>query len=305
MTHPSKSEADPQNMRGFEALTDLPLLRRYAKSFEMATGVPFTIIPPNEENACVSSGDLLNPFCSFLNLTETGSKKCLEAQHRTNKIHKNQKGCCYAGLTKVSIPVMNGDRHIATLVSSQVFPEHPTRHKFETLMKKLGVELKNGSKRTVSQAYLDIPVIPIERFQAITELLDVFARHLAEDATRNSLAESEIEPKAVREAKLFVLSHYDSPITLDQVLQHVHASRFHFCKMFKKSTGITLTEYISRVRVEKAKVLLLDFSLRISDVVFSSGFGSIPQFNNVFKRIAGMSPTGYQKEIRKKHSSTG
>jgi len=66
-----------------------------------------------------------------------------------------------------------------------------------------------------------------------------------------------------------------------------------------------LTEYISRVRVEKAKILLLDFSLRISDVVFSSGFGSIPQFNNVFKRIAGMSPTGYRKEIRKKHSSTG
>ncbi len=298
-----KSQADPQGRLGFEKLTDLPLLKRYAKAFEMATGVPFTIIPPNESNACTSSGDLLNPFCSFLNRTEAGSKKCLEAQHRTNGVHQNHKGCCFAGLTKISIPVMNGEQHIATLVSNQAFPEHPTRQKFEKLMKKLGIELKNGSKGTVSKAYLDTPVIPLERFQAITELLDVFARHLAEDATRNSLAKSENEPKAVSEAKLFVHAHHDTPITLDQVLQHVHASRFHFCKIFKKSTGMTLTEYIARVRVEKAKVLLLDFSLRISDVVFSSGFGSIPQFNNVFKRIAGMSPTEYRRELRKDTTS--
>ena len=87
----------------------------------------------------------------------------------------------------------------------------------------------------------------------------------------------------------------EEPITLAQVVEHVNVSRFYFCKLFKKATGMTLTEYVSRIRVEKAKTLLVDPSLRISEIVFSAGFGSIPQFNSVFKRIVGMPPTDTAK----------
>jgi AraC-like DNA-binding protein len=82
------------------------------------------------------------------------------------------------------------------------------------------------------------------------------------------------------------------------VAQHVHVSPFHFCKLFKKATGMTLTEYVARVRVEKAKALLVDPSLRISEVVFAAGFGSIPRFNSVFKRYVGMPPTEYRATLR-------
>ena len=95
-------------------------------------------------------------------------------------------------------------------------------------------------------------------------------------------------------AKEFVGAHSHDHIPLVRVLHHVHASRFYFCKIFKKTTGITFTEYVARVRVEKAKALLLDSSLRVSEVVFAAGFGSIPQFNSVFKRFVGKSPTEYR-----------
>jgi AraC-like DNA-binding protein len=101
-------------------------------------------------------------------------------------------------------------------------------------------------------------------------------------------------------AKQFVLSHVQDPITLELVAQHVNVSRFHFCKIFKKATGMTLTEYVALVRVEKAKTLLVDVSVRISEVVFAAGFGSIPRFNSVFKRRVGMSPTEYRATL---HSS--
>jgi two-component system response regulator YesN len=61
---------------------------------------------------------------------------------------------------------------------------------------------------------------------------------------------------------------------------------------------MTLTEYIARVRVEKAKTLLVNPSLRISEVVFAAGFGSIPRFNSVFKRYVGMPPTEYRASLR-------
>ena len=95
-------------------------------------------------------------------------------------------------------------------------------------------------------------------------------------------------------AKAFIQANCEQPITLDQVAAHVHVSRFYFCKLFRKATGLTLTEYIARVRLEKAKSLLSDPSLRISEIVFAAGFGSIPQFNSVFKQIVGVSPTDYR-----------
>jgi len=67
------------------------------------------------------------------------------------------------------------------------------------------------------------------------------------------------------------------PLDFDELA--VHVSRFHFCKIFKKSTGMTLTEYVARIRIEKAMAMIADPSLRITEVVFASGFGSIPQFN--------------------------
>jgi len=81
-------------------------------------------------------------------------------------------------------------------------------------------------------------------------------------------------------------------------VQHVNVSRFYFCKLFKKATGMTLTEYVSRVRVEKAKALLVDPSMRVSEVVYASGFGSIPRFNSVFKRYVGVPPTEYRAGLR-------
>jgi YesN/AraC family two-component response regulator len=48
----------------------------------------------------------------------------------------------------------------------------------------------------------------------------------------------------------------------------MHVSTFYFCKIFKKATGLTFTEYLGRVRIEKAKALLLNPHLRISEIAY-------------------------------------
>ncbi|MEK7782224.1 MAG: helix-turn-helix transcriptional regulator [Verrucomicrobiota bacterium] len=60
---------------------------------------------------------------------------------------------------------------------------------------------------------------------------------------------------------------------------------------FRKATGLSFTEFVSRTRVEQAKKLLLNPNLRISEVAFAVGFQSISNFNRMFKRIVGRSPT--------------
>ena len=71
-------------------------------------------------------------------------------------------------------------------------------------------------------------------------------------------------------------------------------STFYSCKTFKKATGLTFTEYRGRVRIEKAKALVLNHHLRISDIAHEVGFQSLTHFNRIFRQITGESPTAFR-----------
>jgi AraC-like DNA-binding protein len=77
----------------------------------------------------------------------------------------------------------------------------------------------------------------------------------------------------------------------------VYTSKFYFCKIFKKATGINFTDYLARMRTERAKNLLLNRNLRVSEIAFEAGFQSLTHFNRVFKRILGQSPTDYRGQF--------
>jgi AraC-like DNA-binding protein len=72
---------------------------------------------------------------------------------------------------------------------------------------------------------------------------------------------------------------------------------FHFCKVFHKTTGLTFTDYVARVRLDDAKTQLLNPSRRISEVAYDVGFQSLTQFNRTFKRVFGQSPTEFRAHL--------
>jgi AraC-like DNA-binding protein/ligand-binding sensor protein len=283
-------------------LTRLPVVEYYETAFRKATGVSLKLVPPEEPKGRLAFGESENPFCALLTRTPGGCQACLETQQRVQRgVGRKlvpQQINCVAGLTDVAVPVVIGGQHVATLMSGQVFRREPTERDFLMVVKMVKDGLNDGWERKARKAYFATPVVTPERFQAIVQLLNVFAQYLADYASRQALACSDHEPSAVASAKQFVQSHVEETITLAEVVRHVHVNRFYFCKLFKKATGMTLTEYVARVRVEKAKTLLVDPSLRISEVVYAAGFGSIPRFNSLFKRYVGMPPTDYRATLR-------
>ncbi len=286
----------------FEDLARLPVVQFYETAFRKATGVSLKVVPPDEVPQFRDFGSAANDFCALVGSTPAGCAACQETECRArrNAARKlsTQQLHCYAGMTVVAAPVMMGGRHVATFLSGQIFRREPTERDFLMVLKMLGNGLSHDWVKKARQAYFATPVLTVERFQAAIQLLEVFAQYLAEFASRHAMAPMEAEPPAVASAKQFVQTHVEEPITLNQVIEHVHVSRFYFCKLFKKATGMTLTDYVARVRVEKAKALLSDPSRRISEVVFASGFGSIPRFNSVFKQHVGMAPTEYRAALR-------
>jgi len=81
------------------------------------------------------------------------------------------------------------------------------------------------------------------------------------------------------------------------VAKAVNVSAGYFSELFHKTTGMTFTEYVARVRVEKVKHLLANPQLQITTIAYDTGFKSLSQFNRVFKRVSGISPREYRLKL--------
>ena len=157
-----------------------------------------------------------------------------------------------------------------------------------------GVEV---DKEQLKRAYFDSRVLGPKEHDAIVKLLAIFAQHLAMVSNQVVVHQSHPEPTMITKAKDYIQEHQAEDLSLGQVAKAVNTSTFYFCKVFKKSTGINFTDYVSRVRIEKAKNLALNPNLRISEIAFEVGFQSLTHFNRVFKKITGLSPTEYRAQL--------
>jgi AraC-like DNA-binding protein len=107
------------------------------------------------------------------------------------------------------------------------------------------------------------------------------------------------EPAVVSRARQFIAENKHSPITLAKVAQASGASMFHFCTLFRATTGVKFTDYVARSRVEEARELLCNRRLRMCEVAYEAGFQSLTAFHRAFQRILGQSPTEYRAALVK------
>jgi len=131
----------------------------------------------------------------------------------------------------------------------------------------------------------------------MVRLLSFFAKQLSALSNQLVIEQKSHEPEVVARARQFIAANRRSPITLAAVAQASGASMFHFCKLFRASTGVKFTEYVARSRVEDARDLLRDPRMRMCEVAYGSGFQSMTAFHRAFQRILGQSPTEYRSAM--------
>jgi AraC-like DNA-binding protein len=102
------------------------------------------------------------------------------------------------------------------------------------------------------------------------------------------------EPVEIWKARKFIEEHSAEELSLSKVAKAVNISGNHLSEKFKQVTGVNFVDYVARTRFEKTRDLLQNSNLRVSEIAFSVGFQSLSQFNRVFKKLAGQSPTGYR-----------
>jgi AraC-like DNA-binding protein len=107
------------------------------------------------------------------------------------------------------------------------------------------------------------------------------------------------EPVEIWKARKFIEDYSVEELSLTKVAKSVRISPNHLSERFKQVTGVNFVDYIARTRFEKTCDLLRSSDLRISEIAFAVGFQSLSQFNRVFKKLAGKSPTQYRAALAK------
>jgi len=109
---------------------------------------------------------------------------------------------------------------------------------------------------------------------------------------------SKAEPVAIWKARKYIEEHADEELSLTKVAKIVNMNANYLSENFKQVTGTNFVEYVARARFANACDLLRNPNLRISDIAFAAGFQSLSQFNRVFKRLSGQSPTQFRAAKR-------
>jgi AraC-like DNA-binding protein/ligand-binding sensor protein len=283
-----------------QRLSESEIYHDYERAFSEATGLPLAFRSTTDAAPAFRKSRFANPFCLHLAETEPGCQLCVEMQERLScgDSGATKTGSCLAGLTDSAVPVKLGEKTIGFLTTGQVALTRPSRTQFRQIVEWLS---KGGAKtdlEALEKSYFETRVVSRKQYEAMVRLLEVFSKHLSIAAERIAITESQAEPPMIQRARQFIEEKHEEDIGLNDAAQAVHASTFHFCKMFKKATGMTFTEYLAFVRVGKAKQLLLNPNARVSEVAYEVGFNSLTHFNRSFRKLTGKSPTAFRTEFQ-------
>ena len=111
-------------------------------------------------------------------------------------------------------------------------------------------------------------------------------------------AEPELDPRRLARVIDYIESHFAEPLALAELAEQACLSEYHFCRLFKKATGLSPHRYVTERRIRDAQVRLIRGRSSMIEVALEAGFGSQSNFNRLFRRHTGMTPRQFRTEQR-------
>jgi len=295
---PTSTGATSSNKQLIEMLQRSRLFRDYETVFTKATGLALTLRPLEYWQLAHHGKKNENPFCARLAEHPGTLAVCLQAhedmiQHTGDVAHTVT---CPFGLTETAVPVKLATQTIGYLRIGQVLRRSPTATDTKKVARKVESHGLRFTKE-LREAWEHNPLIPADKYQATVRLLTFFAEQLSALINQIVVEKQNEEPPLVQKARAYIEQHKSEPLSLSAVAQAAGASVFHFCKVFRRSTGLKFTDYVARIRLEEARTQLLNPNRRISEIAYDVGFQSLTQFNRMFKRVFGQSPTEFRAHL--------
>ena len=161
-----------------------------------------------------------------------------------------------------------------------------------------GVRITGDTLNEVSRIMLQLPYLNnIKRLMLFYEIMDM----IGQSNTFSYLASAEYVKSKFETANSrvnniheFLMKNYQNDIDLKEVAEVAHMAPASVCRFFKTSTGMTIFEYLNKIKIEYSCQLLLNTDLNVLDISYDCGFNNLSHFNKQFKKFIAITPTQFR-----------
>lgn len=137
---------------------------------------------------------------------------------------------------------------------------------------------------------------------ALTSILRSFEKVNGSSSVSNKTMgikdETAFFPRVIRKALVYIEKNFMNPLSLDEVAQVNAMSRYHFSRIFKLKTGFSFKDYINAKRIQRAKYLMENEDMNITEAAFAVGYNDLSYFSRIFQKQEGLSPSKYKKSFQ-------
>lgn len=208
-------------------------------------------------------------------------------------------GALHTGRTLESVYMLfNNDILPANLIS---LPEFKNVRKALSLAKR-GIKLEGDALNKTSEIMLQLPYLDhFKKLISFYEIMDILGSTdsykylVSEDYMEKQFKSANSRINLIHE---YLMSNYHEQVKLEDIAEFVHMAPGSVSRMFRQETGLSLFEYLSRIKIDLSIQLLLHTDLSIENICYDSGFNNLSHYNRQFKQITGRSPSKYRSEHR-------
>lgn len=166
-----------------------------------------------------------------------------------------------------------------------------------------GIQIVGQTLNEVSELMLQMPYLKgFDRMSHFFKMMDIIGK----SETHINLASKEYLKvrfttgnKRIAAIHEYLMNNYREEVNLEKMADLVNMAEGSLCRFFKEHMGITLFEYLNKLKTDFACKLLMNPDLSILDVCFDSGFNNLSHFNKQFRKATGVTPTEYRKRFRR------
>lgn len=131
-----------------------------------------------------------------------------------------------------------------------------------------------------------------------SDLKSWFVEKFKESCRNIATKKGEHKNRLVAQAQVYIQENYQKDLSLDEVSRRMDLSPYYFSKLFKEETGNNFVEYVTDLRMQKAKELLAEDGKSMKEICISVGYGDPNYCSRIFKKNTGVTPTEYRESMR-------
>lgn len=164
---------------------------------------------------------------------------------------------------------------------------------------KHGIEFMGMSEQAYERIMKIRQSAGLQRFSEFVALLSLLTRHQDYRLLSNVQLQSfddDVSLRQISEVVDYITANYANQFALIDIAKRVGMSESRFSRYFRRATGNTFTDFVNRLRVNRACQLLMETDQYVSTICYNVGFNNIANFNRRFMELKGMTPSDFRKQ---------